>query len=344
MHLLVLRFSAIGDVALTVPVLKAFQQQYPEVKISVVSQGFLEPLFQPLNINFVKADLRGSHRGIPGLRKLYNQIVREHKPDAVIDLHGVLRSIVLTTFFRFRGTPFYRIDKGRKEKEALTRRQDKERLQLAHSCERYAAVFTEAGFPLQFKPDKPPLLSYHSEAAEKLWQELAIKSKIVGIAPLASFPGKSWSLSRVKELIGQLLSQGYQVILFGGAGDRETLDKLKGNSGGVINLADKLDFAGEITLMQKLAVMLAMDSGNMHLATLAGIPVVSIWGATHHFAGFGPLGDNQQYIAEIDPAELSCRPCSVFGKKPCFRHDYACLAWLETKAVMDKLKLALQAS
>ena len=76
----------------------------------------------------------------------------------------------------------------------------------------------------------------------------------------------------------------------------------------------------------------------MHFATLSNIPVISIWGSTHIYAGFGALFQPENYAIEISKEELSCRPCSVYGNKPCFRKDYACLNWISPEMVFEKVK------
>ena len=86
--------------------------------------------------------------------------------------------------------------------------------------------------------------------------------------------------------------------------------------------------------MSHLDVMISMDSSNMHLASLTDTPVVSIWGATHPFAGF--LGWNQK-AEDCVQLDLPCRPCSVYGNKPCFRGDYACLNGISSEEILNKL-------
>ena len=78
----------------------------------------------------------------------------------------------------------------------------------------------------------------------------------------------------------------------------------------------------ELALMSHLDVMVSMDSGNMHLASLINTPVVTIWGATHPLAGFMGWNQSEENAVQVD---LPCRPCSVYGNKPCSRKDYACL-------------------
>ena len=90
--------------------------------------------------------------------------------------------------------------------------------------------------------------------------------------------------------------------------------------------------------MSHLHVMLSMDSGNMHMASLTGIPVVSIWGATHPYAGF--MGYNQPADRALG-IDMPCRPCSIFGNKPCQRGDYACMKGIEPEQVVQKMESLL---
>lgn len=341
MHLVVFRFSAIGDVALTVPVIKKVQETYPEVQITVVSRSFLKPLFTGVGINFMEADLNGRHKGFKGIARLYKDIRKQINPTHVIDLHGVLRTHVLRRFYRVKGIPFHSIDKGRQGKKELTRKENKIRMQQKHSTTRYAEVFAEAGFPIDWNTTHIPELNYVGNKATELWNEISTGTKAIGIAPLATYEGKTWPLSNVKTLIGMLAEQKIRTVLFGGFGDKEALEELKDGNDLVSNIAGKLKFDDEIALMKKLDLMISMDSSNMHLAAMAGIPVISIWGATHPMAGFGPLGNNDELITQISTEELNCRPCSVFGKKPCFRGDYACLNYLTPEMVLKKVNLVM---
>ena len=118
-HVLVIRLSAMGDVAMTVPVLLAITRKYPGLKITVLTKAFFKPLFSQLpNVTVHIADVKDKHKGINGLWKLYSELKRL-RVDAVADLHNVLRSDILKRFFGLTGTPFFQIDKGRSEKKLL---------------------------------------------------------------------------------------------------------------------------------------------------------------------------------------------------------------------------------
>ena len=91
--------------------------------------------------------------------------------------------------------------------------------------------------------------------------------------------------------------------------------------------------------MSQLDVMYSMDSANMHLASLVNTQVVSFWGATHPYAGF--MGWNQclENVVQVD--ELTCRPCSIYGQKTCYRKDYACLNRITPKQIINRIENAL---
>jgi len=123
MNILVIRLSAMGDVAMSVPVVKAYSQQYPDSKIFLLTRNLFNPFFDGIdNLTLINPDLKGVHKGIGGLYRLFNKIKKEVDPGLVLDLHDVLRSKILRTFFRLSGVKTYVIDKGRKEKKLLVRR------------------------------------------------------------------------------------------------------------------------------------------------------------------------------------------------------------------------------
>ena len=85
--------------------------------------------------------------------------------------------------------------------------------------------------------------------------------------------------------------------------------------------------------------MLSMDSVNMHLASIAGTRVVSLWGATHPYAGY--LGYGQSHD-DVIQADLDCRPCSLHGNRLCKRGDYACLTQIDPITVADHVEKHLK--
>jgi ADP-heptose:LPS heptosyltransferase len=90
--------------------------------------------------------------------------------------------------------------------------------------------------------------------------------------------------------------------------------------------------------MNQMDLMVSMDSANMHLASLVNTPVISIWGATHPYAGFYGFNQDESNAIQID---LPCRPCSIFGNKPCCRGDYACLRQITPEMIVKKVESIL---
>lgn len=326
MRLLVFRFSSLGDVALCLPVLRSVLHAHPELEITFVTRKAFAPLFIHLprtQLHFL--DANGTHKGFPGLFRLYRELRSLGHFDAVIDLHNVLRSQVVRSFFRWTGTDVYAYRKDRKGRKALTRAEGKERKPLTHTAEHYLAVFAQAGFKAELLSAPHIGGSYQPEKA------------CIGFAPLASNRQKTWPLHHARKLLELLHKQVKRVVLFGGPGEREILLKLADGLDYVEVLAGKSKgLLDEIHQMQSLEYMISMDSANMHLAALAGLPTISIWGATHPDAGFAALGKRHQQV-QIAVEDLPCRPCSVFGQKSCARGDWACMEQLQPQMVLEAI-------
>lgn len=347
MNLLVIRLSAMGDVALTLPALRSVLDAHPDLRITVVTRRQFLPFFEHIDrLQGMAAEVRGIHRGVRGLFRLFREIKRSLRPDSVIDLHDVLRSRILSFFFRTAGIPVFRIDKGRPEKKRLTARTGKDFRPLTHTVDRYLHTFDQAGFPATlshrenwFGSGVYPR-SFLQEAGA-----LPRKGHWIGMAPFAKHPEKRWPLDKMDALIGTIDLHGGRIFLFGG-GDAETgaLQRIAQKYPDAVVVAGALDRSEELGLISTLDLMISMDSANMHLAAISGIPVVSVWGATHPFAGFGPLGKNEARIVQIPHERLGCRPCSVFGNIPCYRGDHACMAWLTPEAVLEKVRETLKTS
>ncbi|MBO4985937.1 MAG: glycosyltransferase family 9 protein [Bacteroides sp.] len=337
MKLLAIRFSAFGDVAMTVPVIHSVALRYPELEITVLSKPSMQPLFgsMPQNVCFRGVDLK-QYKGIGGLWRLYRELKKEGF-EAVADLHDVLRSKVLRTFFRLSGKRVSYIDKGRAEKKALVRAQNKQLKQLPTSFQRYEKVFSTLGYPVT-----PLFRSLYGEGKGdiSLFEQVTgapDATHWVGIAPFAAHRGKILPEEKVEELISRLTENpDYRIFLFGGGKEESRImEKWAARYPRTLSLAGRLKLSGELALMSHLDVMISMDSANMHLASLTATPVVSVWGATHPFAGF--MGWNQRADNAVQ-VELSCRPCSIFGNKPCLRGDFACLREIKVENVVKKVE------
>jgi len=306
-----------GDVAMIVPVLRSFAKTYPNVKITVLSKPFLKPLFEDLNnVNFFAADVTNKHKGIAGIYKLFKEL-RTLNIDAVADLHNVLRSTLLRTFFKLSFFKVTVIDKGRAEKKALTRTKNKIFKQLKTTHERYADVFRKLGFKLDISN---PVFPKNKILTPEIIKITGIKNeKWIGIAPFAQYDSKMYPLGLMEKVIEQLnLKSTLKILLFGGGKKEvETLNQIESKYPNVINVAGKIKLKQELNLISNLDCMLSMDSGNAHFAAMLGINTFTLWGITHPYTGFAPFNQPFENAILPDLDKYPNIPCSIYGNKIC---------------------------
>ncbi|WP_294221471.1 glycosyltransferase family 9 protein [uncultured Chryseobacterium sp.] len=319
-RILAYRFSAFGDVAMTAPVFREFLEQNPEVEIIMVSRKNFEGLFADIpNLTFKGVNL-DEYKGVFGLRRLANELVKEFHPDIVANLHDVIRTKILDRIYRRKGLKVFKINKGKEEKEHLTDVWNLNKVQLKKTVERYADVFRKMGFQVQLSHQLRPVPGEKSG---------------IGFAPFAQHRGKMLPLEKSYEL-ARILAQKYTVYFFGGGKtETETLEKWEQEIPNTFSLAGKLSLTEELQKIAGLELMISMDSANMHLASLMGTRCVSIWGQTHPYAGFLGFGQSEDDVIQVK--DLTCRPCSVFGDKECYRGDWACLEELSVQKIVKKI-------
>ena len=334
-----------GDVAMAVPVVKALAEQYPHVRITVLSKPFARTFFENMapNVGFMAADIKGEYRGVKGLNALYRRLSAKHFT-AIADLHDTLRSKYLRMRFNLSRNNVEHINKHKHGKRMLTSQTNKRMQQQPTSFQNYADVFCRLGYPVTLNPHaSAPVLSL--PPASTLWEsqggpipQKQPQEPWIGIAPFAAHRGKIYPTERMEEVIRQLLRKRpkSRIFLFGaGKSEKAQLDQWARQFPQCYNASAILDgLQQELLLMSQLDVMLSMDSANMHLASLVGTPVVSIWGATHPLAGFMGWQQSADNAVQVD---LSCRPCSIYGARPCHRGDYACLNFISPEMITAKL-------
>lgn len=344
-HLLIIRFSALGDVAMAVPVVHSLAHQYPGLRITVLSKAFARPLFEGLapNVGFMEADLKKEYAGVKGLNSLYRRLTAKNFT-AIADLHSVLRSDYLRMRFNLDRYKVAHIDKHRAGKRRLTSATSKQMVQQPTSFSNYADVLCKLGYPItpSFKSIFPPGGAPLTDMPRGIGQQKPPHQTWIGIAPFAAHEGKIYPLRLMEQVIRQLIERhpDLRIFLFGAGSAEKAVfndrcDRYKCCSSvpAYLNGIDK-----ELALMSHLNVMISMDSANMHLASLTGIPVVSIWGATHPYAGFMGWGQTIDNAVQID---LPCRPCSIYGNKPCLRGDMPCLKNISPEQVVERVEIAL---
>lgn len=337
-RILIIRFSAIGDVAMIAPIVHSLATQYPQHEITVLSRSALYPIFKevPSNVHFLGVDLKGDYHGISGLNKLYKKL-KDMKFDYVADFHNVLRSKYLGFRFKLSGIPVVTLDKGRAGKNKLVRRRNKVFKRQKNLFQRYTDVLDKLGLPISANFD-----SIYGEGRGDFSQIKEVvgekTQKWLGIAPFAQHKGKIYPVEKMEKIVAHFAKdKRVKIFLFGGGAKEEAVfNDWVAKYPQVMSMIGRLDMEKELILMSYLDLMLSMDSSNMHLASLVNTPVLSIWGATHPYAGF--LGWKQLPTNTIQIEDLPCRPCSVYGQKECYRKDYACLNRIKPEVIIDRIE------
>lgn len=329
-----MRLSAMGDVAITVPVITALRKNYPELKITIVTRGFFKPLFRDIeNVDFFIPDFHNRHKGSMGLWRLFVDL-RRLDITYVADLHNVIRTKFLRRLFRLTGHKVAFIEKGVEEKKELTRKFQKNLTQLKPTINRYLDTITALGFKgLTLELPEKKNLPIPEEIAALAGKK---RGKWIGVAPFAQHKGKIYPTNLTNELIGLLAAKYERVFIFGGGQyEKDFAAAMEARHPNTISVIGRIKLGQEMDLISNLECMVTMDSAAMHIASLVATPAVSVWGATHPYAGFYGFGQNPANAIQVD---LACRPCSIYGNKPCLTGDYRCMQRITPTMIVDQVE------
>lgn len=329
-HVLVIRLSALGDVAIMKPVVKAYADANPGVRFTVAGPPMLQPLFEGMaNVSYLGLKKKQS------FVKIYKALDAVGA-DTVVDLHKVNRVGFAVVLLRLRHLLdlHYRIFALRKGRVS--------RWLYLHHCrraprrpqwQRYDDVFRRAGLKRAESGE------WRVESGRQLPTTHTPLPTKIGVAPFAQHAGKIWPEERTEALVRMLSERGHEVVLFGSKDEAPVLERWARHYRGVSSMAGRLPFAEELEVIRGLSLMVSMDSANMHFASAVGVPVVSIWGATHPDFGFYGFGQDR---ANALCADLPCQPCSAYGSKPCRYGDRRCMAAITPEMVLGKIEAVLK--
>ena len=325
-RMLIIRLSALGDVAMTIPAIYSLAERYPRLHIDVVTRPFFARLFinRPANVNLVGIDFKGEFKGVAGTLKLLRRLSALH-PDCVADLHNVSRSWIIDTYFRLCGIKVAMVDKMRSRRKRLFKTGEPQ----PSFIERYTDVFAKLGYPVDLTFE-----NLYTDSRPSL--PLIPESPAIGVAPFARYFNKTYPGAQMREVIDSLTQEGYNVYLFGGRGtEAEELEKWATDNDKVTSLAGKYPLEEEIALMGTMGAMVSMDSSNQHMAALAGTKVISIWGSTTPACGFMPYDQPRDRSLCLN---LPCQPCTVGGSPECPKGHFDCMRRLSPEMVVGKIK------
>lgn len=339
--ILLFRLSAMGDVILTVPVIRSALELNTDLNIILVTNQFFAPFFFGIpRLRLFFPSLNDKHKGITGLYRLIKELEALGPYSEVIDLQNSITTKMIRRIFMLKGIPTQSIDNGTADKKKILK--TKKINQLKHATVRYSETFKMAG--IRTDVNDGPCIDYSTKAFQNARNYLIGKIPEpdylkIGLSPFANNPAKIWGLENFKELI-DLINQNHKAVFFlfgGGEKEIKLLNHLEQHSPNIHLIAGKFTLSEEIAIIRSLDLMIAMDSSNMHLASLSGIKTISIWGGTHPTFGFYPLNQPEEYKMQPPEGSLTCRPCTIFGENQCIYDSVRCMQLIKVKEVYQSL-------
>jgi lipopolysaccharide heptosyltransferase II len=336
--ILITRFSSMGDIVLTTPVIRALRRKFPDARIDYVTKQEFAELVQtnPHLTNIYPYD---SRNGFTGLRTLGRQL-HEQQYDLLVDLHNKLRSRLLQRMIRPRQTvrfskhilkrtllvktglnlytrPITQVpDRYLRPLQAFGVKNDDLGLELFPTEEQYAKVAT--------------IFRQHHLTDDEL---------VIGLGPVASFPLKQWPVERFAEVGQELVRRHHaRILLFGGPLDISCVEPLTERiPHEPIMLCGQLTMMESAAALQRCALFVGNDTGMIHIAAAMGRKVVDVFGPTVEEFGFYPYN----IPAEVVSKPLPCRPCTHTGKGKCRITTHACMQDIQVEDVVNAVKRLL---
>ncbi len=327
--ILLLRFSSLGDILMTTAMIRAVRTRFPTARIDfAVREDFFGLVEHNPHLDRVWTIKRGG--GMKALRDLGHDLAREHY-DLIYDAHRSLRSRFLMAQVPAKHKVTY-AKHYLARSLALTlkfpRLTDRTRM-----LERFIEPLAEFGVKYDGRGPEFVVTNQQAESAILKFADARDGEKFVGIVPTAQWEGKRWAATRFHELVKRLSLENQRVLIFGGKSDIFCADIAAGLSPDkVINLQGKTSLAESAYWLSRCSVVVANDTGLMHLADALGVPTVVIFGPTSGELGCLPF--HPQSIT-IEP-QLWCRPCSKNGEAPCIRGKRICLETTQVDEVFAK--------
>ncbi|MCM1483511.1 MAG: glycosyltransferase family 9 protein [Muribaculaceae bacterium] len=340
---LITRFSALGDVCMTIPIVYGVCAANPEVRFVMLTRKAAASMFvnRPENLTVTFADLKGEYGGTLGAVRLMRHMCHTYGVKRMADLHNVLRTRMMGLYGRTQGVKVARLDKCRRLRSMLIKQgaYSPESISISAVTDRYADVFRRLGLAVPAEYPKAPAAGLPASLFGKVTAEKPAGERWIAVAPFAAHRSKIYPLEQMRSVVEQIASwTGTKVFLLGGGSrEEEVLREWTAMNPGTIRCVAGagIGFGGELALLGRMDAAVTMDSANMHLASLAGVPVVSVWGATHPASGFYGWRQDRANAVQLP---MACRPCSVFGSKPCRKGTYECLTGISPESVVKKLK------
>ncbi len=363
--ILIIRFSSIGDIVLTSPVIRCLKLQIGAEVHFLTKKPFVSLLENNPHITKVLAIEKSVGEVLP--------ILRKKKYDYIIDLHHNLRTFIIK--WRLPFVKSYAFKKLNFEKWLLTNFK-LNRLPKAHIADRYLETVKPLGVEndgqgLDFFLSPAP--SRGGEVEEKYFRVRDKEGKALEYIALPIGAGRKTKALTIPKIVQICQKINYPIVLLGGKQEMEKAkaigklllefpppnplqrkascqnkslvdvedreSKIEKNPNQVINLVGKCNLLESAAIVKNAKVVLTGDTGLMHIAAAFHKPIVSIWGNTVPEFGMTPYyPKNMDLNTIVEVKNLPCRPCSKIGYDDCPKGHFKCIKALDNRIIINKLQ------
>ncbi|NWF51408.1 MAG: glycosyltransferase family 9 protein [Ignavibacteriaceae bacterium] len=317
--ILIIRLSSLGDILLTTPMIRALKNLNSSFEIDfLLKENYRDTLVYNPNLAELLI-LKSNSENWNEIRKK----IREKNYDLILDLQNNIRSFRLIWGL---SCPKLKFRKYSFLKFLLVNFKYNLMKHLPQIAVRYSGVIEG----LRLDADGLDLISMNKP------DESLFKLKIpIGICPGSRHFTKMWPKEYFIELADLLIQNGYDVILFGGESDKQACYEIESAVRGITNRCNDNQVLQTIAEMRLCKAIICNDSGLMHTACAAKVPVIALYGSTVKEFGFTPY-KNKNLILENN--SLTCRPCSHIGRSGCPKQHFKCMREIKPLQVFNSLK------
>jgi lipopolysaccharide heptosyltransferase II len=337
--ILLIRFSSLGDILLTIPTINTLRKNFPDSEIDFLTHSEYEKLLKYSNLTINK--IIGVNPGETNKPLNFIKIalkLRKENYKHIIDLHSNLKSLIISELIR----PFQIL----RVKKYIFRRflfintkinllPDK-KIRISRSyLKTLNGIVKEIDNEFQFKLNREECIDTCSRLPE-----ITVDNYIV-FSPFSPKKTKEWLPDKYIKLGREILNEykNIKIVITGLKTNQEEGEYIKrGIGNGSINLCGKTDIFKLACIISNAKVLISGDSGPAHLASALNIPSITIFGPTTTNLGFKPLGAKSIIIQE----DLSCRPCSRHGTDKCPEKHFRCMRDINVDGVWKPLKTLLK--
>ena len=317
MKVLILRFSSIGDIVLTTPVIRAVKQQLGAEVHFLTKEKFGTLLSANPNIDRI-------HTFDKDILEVKKTLIEEAY-DFIIDLHKNFRSGQVK---RWLGTSSSSFSKLNIEKWMMVNGKI-DLLPDVHIVDRY---FAKASDHLDIKNDGKGL-DFHIADSDNVdvygGFEMNTAEQFVCLVLGATYFTKRIPITLVERIVG---SSEHKFILIGGPEEKNLGDQLAESNPNVKNACGAYSIAQSASIIEQSSVVITGDTGMMHIAAAFKKPIIMVWGSTIQKFGMGPYETDVTHF-KVD--NLSCRPCSKLGYDQCPKGHFRCMNGQDWKGMVE---------